>query len=118
MQITATNFQGDSWSCQAIHFMAPGDRVAFENQFNLSTSVMSKFKNLVDEDGKFIEGADLSDLREAWMAFFSWRELRRHHPQISRDWDTFIDNLADLKIVGEKKGEENEDPSAAAAPPT
>lgn len=140
---------GNVVAVEAINYMAPGDRVAFEKHFGKSSAVMSQWQDLFDQDAitdaqiafdaavaehgkdspqadeaakvvakvssEFRPGADVGQIREEYDAFFSWREIRRHHPNTPA-FDAWVDNLGELKIIGRESG----DPptTAPAAPQT
>lgn len=85
--------------CEAMHWAVAADRIAFERHFGTNTSVLAGINNVVDDEGQIRQGADLSGLREEWLAFFAWRELRRHHPDMG-DYGWFTDNLEGLTVEG------------------
>lgn len=94
IRLTIHFIDGTSESCEATAFMSMADRIAFEQKYGQSASVMSKFAP--GEDG---ETPDFSELREEWIAFFAWRELRRHGHSL--DFEAFVDRLARVEFAGQ-----------------
>lgn len=82
-----------------------------------SAQVDEATKALAKASSEFRSDADPGVIREEFDAFFSWRELRRHHPKDLPPFDAWVDNLAELKISG-RAGSEDPPTTAPAAPQT
>lgn len=79
-------------------YMALADRVAYERRFNESAMVLSQMSDVFDEKtGKVKKGADISGVREEWLAFFAWRLLKREGVA-GEDYDSFLDSVADVSV--------------------
>ena len=79
-----------TWMCLA-------DRVRFEHRFDASPAQMAAWEGLYDDEGKVREGADLSGIREEYLAFFAWCEARRRANDIP-DYGEFLERVAGLDI--------------------
>lgn len=78
-------------------YMCTADRVAFERRFGQSSGALASLRDKFDEQGKPRPGADLSDLRDEWIAFFAWRVLNRHAGD-QGDFDSWIERVADIEL--------------------
>lgn len=99
-----------TWMCLA-------DRVKFEKQFSTSTGgVVLAFSELYEEDDdgkrKLKDGADVSGLREEYLAFFTWCELRRRADDVP-DYAEFIESVVSVDL---DHGPAAADPTPAAKP--
>jgi hypothetical protein len=88
------------------------DRAAFEEHFQRGSAVLGAIAEAfeTDEEGKPVskngnpklkEGADLTHVRDEYMAFLAWRSVRRTNPGIAK-FSEFIDNADELDFVDGK----------------
>ncbi len=97
-KITATLDDGSARECSTSTFMCLADRVAFERYFGQSSAALAAVRELFDDDGKPKPGADLSILREEWIAFFAHRALLRADREGTPAYDDFIESVAGVTI--------------------
>lgn len=99
MKITATFLDGSSETIDTSTYMALTDRMAFERRFNKNVLDLRGLAEAIGEDGKLSPTADLSVLREEWLAFFTWRVMGREIGDVGA-FEDFVEKVAALDFVG------------------
>lgn len=84
-------FKTRTWMCQA-------DRVAFERRFDTSIGAMSALREQFDpETNEPKEGADLSPIKEEYIAFFAWRCMNREVGDQGA-FEAWVETVAEVDI--------------------
>lgn len=109
---------GTEISTRSHLFMCTADRVAFERHYKTSSASMRSIADLFDEEGQPREGADLGALREEWILFFAWRVLVRESADVERDFQAFIESVAECNVSDGAPEPDRVDPTMASASPT
>lgn len=100
------------------HFAGTADRLAFEDQFGVSSTKLALLDTLFDdagnvvrtEDGQLPPGHD--EFREAWLVFLAWRCCAREIGAFQGvPFDQFKERVAGVNITAVAPADE-----AAAAP--
>ncbi len=94
MKIRLELDDGHSYSAESNPrtFMGLASRIAFERQFGMSPAAMKAWQSLYDNEGNLRDDAELGVLREEWLAFFGWHELRRHDDDVP-EWEYVIEHV-------------------------
>ncbi|MGH2692321.1 MAG: hypothetical protein ACRDHM_07425 [Actinomycetota bacterium] len=122
MQITKITVQmldGSTLEASTRTYMCTADRVAFERQFDTSSGQLMNLGQHFGPDGELLEGADMSVLREEWIAFFTWRALGRELPETTRtaSFEEFLEKVLNIDLAQESEEEDAQDPTVPAPQP-
>jgi hypothetical protein len=109
---------GSEWTSDIGAAQTLPDQIAFERQFKRSAGVMAATATraqqyMAEVEAAVREGREPPDQpddvlpRVEWLAFFAWRDLRRHHPEvIAAKFDDFVEQVEDMDY---QEDEEDED---------
>jgi hypothetical protein len=100
MRATVTAVFLDASQQAATGELAPlADRVEFEKRFGMSAAVLSRLEGMFDDEGNLTPDADPAALREEWIAFLVWAELRRElGAEEVADFDAWLLTISNITV--------------------
>lgn len=78
-------------------FNGLASRVQFERRFGTHPAVMAAWQALFDDEGNAKDGADVSVMREEYLAFLVWLEVRRRAENVP-EFEEFIGFVVDMTL--------------------